>query len=350
MKLIDEAIIQVQAGKGGAGLSHFRREALVQYGGPDGGNGGHGGSVIIRATRNKRTLLDFAFEPIWKAQDGERGGTSSCSGKAGEDRIIEVPIGTQVFKLEHESLSIQTAKDSEKELIVDLVEDASELTLANGGRGGKGNEFFKSATRRAPEHAQPGESGDAGYFMLSLKLMADVGLLGFPNAGKSTLISRISAAKPKIADYPFTTLEPNLGVVKAKGNFTFVVADIPGLIPGASSGKGLGIQFLKHVERTSILAHLIDVNGVDENGEPQDIFEAFSAINEELASYDEMMSKKKQVVVLTKIDAVSKDERAPITKIQKKFEKMGYKCFVISSVSGEGLEVLVEELASSIKE
>ena len=247
MQFLDEAIISIKAGHGGAGRTHFRREKFIPEGGPSGGDGGHGGSVYLVADTSKQTLLDFKFQPQWKAENGVMGGTSNKTGKSGEDIIVKVPPGTEVY-------NVDTG-----ELIVDLTETEKPFCLARGGRGGKGNTFFKSATNRAPEHSQPGEPGDAGNFKLILKLIAHVGLIGLPNAGKSTLISTISSAKPKIADYPFTTLVPNLGVVQGSFGGSFVVADIPGLIPGASDGKGLGISFLKHIERTKILAHLIEL-------------------------------------------------------------------------------------------
>lgn len=253
MKFIDEATIFVEAGHGGSGIKSFYREKFVPLGGPDGGNGGRGGSVVLVATSNLTTLLDFHFQPRWKATDGLKGQGSRKDGRAGDDLIIQVPVGTQVYK----SAGFDEKKEPILgELVCDFDQDGATLTLAQGGRGGKGNSFFKSPTNRAPEHFQPGEEGGIGEYVLSLKLVADVGLVGLPNAGKSTLISRISAARPKIADYPFTTLTPNLGVVQAKGGKSFVVADIPGLIPGAHQGKGLGIKFLKHVERTKVIAHL----------------------------------------------------------------------------------------------
>lgn len=332
MRFIDEAIISVQAGKGGAGSRHFRREKFIPLGGPDGGNGGKGGSVILRADRNSHTLLDFKFRPLWKAEDGLGGDGARKDGRAGEDLIILVPVGTQVLIANTDTV------------IADLDEDAKEFVLAKGGRGGKGNTFFKSATNQAPEYAQPGEVGEEGEYMLSLKLVADVGLIGFPNAGKSTLISRISAAKPKIADYPFTTLSPNLGVAAAKGGRAFVVADIPGLIPGAHLGKGLGIQFLKHVERTRILAHLIDPNQVSEDGTPIPPLESFDLINKELSAFSDVLATKQQLVVLSKADTIT--EPNIIEDAKAAFESAGHRCLVISSATGQGIPELVEVLAS----
>lgn len=334
MRFVDEATIEIHAGKGGAGAVHFRREKFIPEGGPDGGDGGAGGSVILVADRSVHTLLDFHFQPRWQAENGEKGGGSGKSGKSGEDLIIKVPLGTEVYNT------------SDNVLVADLRNAEDTFIIAKGGRGGKGNEFFKSATNRAPRHAQPGEAGEEGEFRLSLKLVADVGLIGFPNAGKSTLISRISAARPKIADYPFTTLVPNLGVARARGGQTIVVADIPGLIPGAHEGKGLGIQFLKHIERTKMLAHLIDPLQTDENGELIPPEKSFDLINHELESFSEALTKKQQIVVLTKADAMTdKDELAGI---KKSFESKGLQCFVISSVTGEGLDELLTHLANVV--
>lgn len=337
MKFIDEAVIEVQAGKGGAGSRHFRREAYVPLGGPDGGDGGNGGSVVLKADRNRQTLLDFRFQPKWKADDGDAGSGSNRTGRSAEDLVIHVPIGTQIFD------------DENGELLIDLEEDGQEYVVAKGGRGGRGNTFFKTPTHQAPEHAQPGEPGGECRCRLSLKLVADVGLIGFPNAGKSTLISRISSAKPKIADYPFTTLTPNLGVVAGKGTFSFTVADIPGLIPGASEGKGLGIKFLKHIERTKVLAHLIDLAAYDEEGNSQDPILAFDQINTELREFSSELANKPQLVILTKTDAVP--DKASIDEVIATFKKREITAIAISSVSGDGIEVLkdrFQELLRSI--
>jgi GTP-binding protein len=339
MKFIDEAVIEVKAGKGGAGARHFRREKFVPLGGPDGGNGGRGGSVILRADPNVHTLLDFKFQAVWEALGGDAGGGSRKDGKAGDDIVIKLPVGTQVFKYNAET-------QEARELVVDLDAADRDVVLAKGGRGGKGNSFFKTSTNQAPEYAQPGEEGEAGSYMLSLKLVADVGLVGFPNAGKSTLISRISAARPKIADYPFTTLVPNLGVVQAKGGRSFVVADIPGLIPGASEGKGLGIRFLKHVERTKIIAHLVNLTQLTEDGEEANLEELFDCINAELKSFSEELAAREQIVVLTKSDSVSSPERLEF--FRKRFKERGYDVMVISSVVGTGIDELIERIAKSV--
>ena len=331
MKFIDEATIEVFAGHGGAGCRSFRREKCVPFGGPNGGNGGHGGSVIVVADKNKHTLLDFSFQPMWQAKNGSPGQGTNKDGKAGEDLRISVPIGTQLINADSD------------EFLTDLTQDGQEYLLARGGRGGKGNTFFKSATNQVPEHAQPGEDGEHGKVRLSLKLVADVGIIGFPNAGKSTLISRISAAKPKVADYPFTTLVPNLGVVQASGGRSFVVADIPGIIEGAHEGKGLGTRFLKHVERTRILAHLIDLNQFDDDGQPISPITAFDIINRELSRFSAELADKPQIVVITKIDTIS--DPTVLEKAFKEFQERGLEVFAISSVSGKGIPELVELFA-----
>ncbi len=321
MKFLDEATIFVKAGKGGAGLSHFRREKFIPLGGPDGGDGGKGGSVILKVDTGKLTLLDLKYQPRWIAENGEKGGTSNKTGRDGEDLVIPLPQGTQVFK--------------DGELICDLDTPTSEFILAKGGRGGKGNNFFKSPTNRAPEHAQPGEEGEEGTFDLSLKLVAHVGLIGLPNAGKSTLISRLTAAKPKIADYPFTTLTPNLGVVSLSEGKSFVIADIPGLIPGASEGKGLGIQFLKHVERTKVLAHLVDVHDIVSDIEAGAPRKTLEAIEYELAQFSHELSLRPKITVVTKIDSAPEDfDKDSVARA------LGGGVFFISSVTGVGLSEL----------
>lgn len=337
MKFVDEATITVHAGKGGAGSRSFRREKFIPLGGPDGGNGGHGGSVILKADPGLHTLLDFKFKPQWKADDGEAGAGSLRDGKAGADLIIKVPVGTQIFRVEDPD-----------ELVADIDSVDAEFVLARGGRGGKGNNYFKSATNQAPEHFQPGEEGDSGEYLFSLKLVADVGLLGLPNAGKSTLISRISAAKPKIADYPFTTLVPNLGVVYVRAGESFVVADIPGLIPGASEGKGLGIRFLKHVERTKVLVHLVDLMQFDEAGGLANPVDSFLSINKELSLFSEELGEKKQIVALTKVDAVTDKER--LKEIEDEFSRLGFPPLIISSISGEGVDRLIQVISKLLKE
>ncbi len=334
MKFIDEATITVKAGHGGAGCRSFRREKFIPFGGPDGGDGGDGGSVILIADPNVHTLLDFRFQPLWEAQDGAPGQGSQRSGKDGEDLLIKLPLGTQVFD------------QANSELVCDLVEPEKHIVLSKGGMGGKGNTFFKSATNQVPEHTQPGREGGSGSYLLSLKLVADVGLIGFPNAGKSTLISRISAARPKIADYPFTTLTPNLGVVRPKSGRSFVVADIPGLIPGAHEGKGLGIKFLKHVERTKVLVHLIDPSMVASNGEPIDPLDAYHQINAELNAFADDLAQRPQIVAIAKIDLFADDAEAQ--RLLDIFRGQNIECCAISSATGKGLGELVEMMAKHI--
>jgi GTP-binding protein len=328
---IDRVKIYVKGGHGGQGCVSFRREAYVPRGGPDGGDGGKGGDVVIRADKQLGTLIDLKYQQNYWAEHGEQGRGKQQTGADGKDIVIRVPVGTLV--LEHET----------REPIVDLDEDGREFVLAKGGRGGKGNAFFKSATNQAPRFAQPGEPGEEYTLFLELKLLADVGLVGFPNAGKSTLISRISAAKPKIADYPFTTLTPVLGVVKPEGRKSFVVADIPGLIENAHKGAGLGFEFLRHVERTSILLHLVDVSGMV----PGDPVENFRKINKELKLYSPELLKKYMAVAGTKIDAAIPDE---LEKLEMHCRQEGYEFFPISAVTGKGLDALMNFLADRVEE
>ena len=286
MKLIDEATITVQSGKGGSGCVSFRREKFVPKGGPDGGDGGRGGDVILRVSPRKRTLQQFRYKRHFQAQNGAPGLGSNKTGKAGEPIVIEIPPGTLV-------------RDAETgELIKDFVNPGDVLVIAVGGRGGQGNTRFKSSTHRTPRFAQPGEPGNTLTLHLDLKLLADVGIIGLPNAGKSTLIRAMTSARPKIGDYPFTTLIPNLGVVETGWAEPFVVADIPGLIEGAHEGAGLGIRFLKHVERTRILVHLIDVLGVSR----ETPLAGYEAVNRELSSYSQALAAKPQIVALNKLD------------------------------------------------
>lgn len=327
MKFIDEVKIIVASGKGGPGAVSFRREAMTPRGGPDGGDGGKGGDLILRVDRNLNSLVDYRPNKRYGAQNGTPGSGANMSGPNGQDLILPVPPGTMVRSLEGE-------------ILVDLT-DISEFTLLKGGRGGKGNTFFKTSVNQAPERAQPGEPGTEMEVFLELKLIADVGIIGLPNAGKSTLISRISAAKPKIADYPFTTLTPNLGVVKAAEFKSFVVADIPGLIRGAHQGAGLGIQFLKHIERTRLFVHLLDVNS-------QDIAQDYLDINNELKMYDQAnrdkegffpLSKRPQLVAFSKIETLPNDE---ILNLSRKFSKTtGVEPFLISAVTGKGIDKLI---------
>ena len=286
MKFIDEATVTVQSGNGGRGCVSFRREKFIPLGGPDGGDGGDGGSVIFVASLRKRTLYHFRYQKVFKAQNGGYGQGKQKTGKKGDNIVIEIPPGTLVTDV------------GTQEVIKDFVEPGDTLVIAKGGRGGQGNLRFKTSTNRAPRFAQPGESGQTLILNLELKLLADVGIVGLPNAGKSTLISVISSAKPKIAEYPFTTITPNLGVVKPGQGEPFVVADIPGLIEGAHTGIGLGIQFLKHIERTRILVHLIDAAAID----PAAPLHAYDIINTELLKYSQLLAEKPQIVVLNKLD------------------------------------------------
>ena len=284
---VDEVDIHVQAGSGGGGCLSFRREKFVPRGGPDGGDGGSGGSVYIVATPTKNTLVDFRFHPEFKARRGQHGQGSNRTGQTSDDLEIGVPIGTLVFEKD---------PDGDLRLLGDLAEEGQRILVAKGGRGGRGNARFVSSTNRAPRRTEPGEDGEEKLLRLQLKLIADVGLIGFPNAGKSTLISRISAARPKIADYPFTTLVPNLGVVRLSDDRSFVVADVPGLIEGAHEGHGLGHQFLKHVERTAVLVHVVDVSGASGRDPVADL----DTVRRELGLFDMALLEKPQLVAAIK--------------------------------------------------
>jgi GTP-binding protein len=328
---IDRVKINVKAGHGGRGCVSFRREAYVPRGGPDGGDGGKGGDIIIRADSQLGTLIDLRYQQNYFAKNGEQGRGKQQSGADADNIVIRVPVGTLVYDVETHGL------------IIDLDADGMEFTAAKSGRGGKGNAFFKTATHQAPRFAQPGEEGEELTLFLELKLLADVGLVGFPNAGKSTLISRISAAKPKIADYPFTTLTPVLGVVKPEGRKSFVVADIPGLIENAHKGAGLGFEFLRHVERTSILLHMVDVSGMV----PGDPVENFKKINTELELYSKELMSKYMAVAATKLDAADHEK---LETLERHCRETGYRFFPISAVTGEGLETLVNFLANAVEE
>lgn len=327
---VDEADIHVKAGDGGRGALSFRREKFVPRGGPDGGDGGSGGSVYLVADPHRNTLVHFRFNPEFAAQRGGHGEGSNRHGRNGRDLEVPVPVGTTVQALD--------ADTGEPVLVADLTEVGQRVRVAKGGRGGLGNAHFATSTNRAPRKVQPGEPGDELSLRLTLKLLADVGLVGFPNAGKSTLISRISAAKPKVANYPFTTLTPHLGVVSLSDDRSFVVADVPGLIEGAHEGHGLGHQFLRHIERTKVLAHLVDVSS--ESG--RDPVEDFETIRRELELYDPSMLAKPQVVVATKLDAVDEPDR--IKTLQTRAKDLSLPFFKISAASGEGLPALLEAL------
>ena len=325
---VDEVDIRVTSGHGGAGALSFRREKFVPRGGPDGGDGGHGGSVYIVATPGKNTLVDFRFHPEFEARRGSHGQGSNKTGQTSDDLEIQVPIGTLVFEKDPESHDLR--------LLADLAEAGQKLLVAKGGRGGRGNAQFVSSTNRAPRRVEPGEPGEERFLRLQLKLLADVGLVGYPNAGKSTLIARISAARPKIADYPFTTLTPNLGVVTLSGDRSFVVADVPGLIEGAHSGHGLGHRFLRHIERTKVIIHLVDVSGAS----GRDPIEDFDTIVEELRRFDAKVAAKPQIVVANKIDALDDPSRAE--RLEQHVKKLGMPFHRISGATGEGIDRLLE--------
>jgi GTPase len=319
---IDSAKIFVKSGKGGNGIIHWRREKYVPKGGPDGGNGGNGGDVVFRANKQINTLLDFRYKRKFEAKNGNPGEGANCEGRSAEDIVVNVPCGTIVRN-----------RDT-GDVMADLTEHDQTVVIAHGGRGGKGNWVFKSSTNQAPRVCTPGTPGEEFFLELELKLLADIGLVGYPNAGKSTLISVISAAKPKIANYPFTTLAPQLGMVYYKEGKSFVVADIPGLIEGAHEGKGLGIQFLKHIERTKALVYLIDCTS-------ETIKEDYKVLFNELKSFNPDLPKKKTIVVLTKLDIADDDVRKAVKKI--KFPK-GTPVFHISAVTGEGIDDLKEAM------
>ena len=326
---IDYAVIEVEAGKGGDGAVAFRREKFVPKGGPSGGNGGRGGSIILEAHHNLNTLLDFRYKKKYKADNGDAGGTSRKDGKKGEDIIIKVPVGTII-------------KDfNTGEILFDLDKDKKQITLAKGGKGGKGNSNFATPTNRTPRYAEPGKPAEHNKIILELKLIADVGLVGFPNAGKSTLISKVSAARPKIADYPFTTLEPNLGIVNYKEYKSFTMADIPGIIEGAHTGTGLGHKFLRHIERTRILLVMIEVTSENCN-------EDFNVILSELKNYSTRLTNKKIIVSFSKADLVDEES---IKKISKhKFDGVNKEPLVFSSVTGYGIKKLLDLLWKTLEE
>lgn len=329
---IDRVKIRITAGHGGNGVTAFRREKFVARGGPSGGDGGKGGDIWLEADENLNTLLHLRYNPEHKAGRGMHGEGSNKYGKDGEDKIIHVPIGTQVYDQETNGL------------LYDFTENGQQFLAAKGGRGGFGNTHFKSSTNQAPRYHQEGSEGEHHEFQLELKLIADVGLVGFPNAGKSTLISVISAAKPKIADYPFTTLEPNLGVVNISDYKTFVVADVPGLIEGASQGLGLGDQFLRHLERTKMLLHLVDVSSI----EGRDPVEDYEIINRELANYDENLAKRPQMVVATKLDSLDEPER--LESLRQMAKADGKDFFEISAVTNQGTKELVFAVSRKLDE
>src|SRR6266481_4375360 len=326
---IDEATIRVKAGDGGNGCLAFRREKYVPRGGPSGGDGGKGGDVIMESSERHNTLVHFRFNPEYKAQRGRHGEGSNKTGREGEDVLLKVPVGTIVYD------------DNTGEKVFDFTGPDQRIVIARGGRGGRGNARFATSVHQAPREHEAGRPGEEHTYRLELKLLADVGLVGFPNAGKSTLISRISAAHPKIADYPFTTLEPNLGVVTS-GDQNFVVADIPGLIEGAHEGHGLGIQFLRHIERTRLLAHLVGVS--ESTG--RDPVHDFEVVMGELASFSESLVQKPMIVIATKLDAAQDPQR--IASLERLATQRGLPFFKISSVTGEGIETLKRAMADAV--
>lgn len=334
--LYDHTKIYVKAGDGGNGSAHFRREKFAPYGGPDGGDGGRGGSVYFEATTNLNTLIDYRYKHHFKAGNGEPGIRQKMHGAKGDDVLLKVPCGTIIRDA------------ATNEVLADLIEPGQRLMVARGGRGGLGNTHFATATHQAPKEAQKGEPGEEHWITLELRLIADVGLVGYPNAGKSTLLSVVTAARPKIADYPFTTLTPNLGVVdvgdvRGGDGFGFVLADIPGLIEGAAQGVGLGHEFLRHVQRTRLLIHMLDGSALD-----RDPWQDFLTINKELREYDERLASRPQVVVLNKIDLPEARELWPALK--EKAEAAGYTTFAISAAARQGTEELMQYAARRLRE
>ncbi|HLC15189.1 MAG TPA: GTPase ObgE [Thermodesulfovibrionia bacterium] len=332
MHFVDFVTINVKAGDGGRGCVSLHREKYIPKGGPDGGDGGRGGDVIIKAASDLNTLLDFKYHPFNKAEQGSMGGGNNRHGRNGHDLALRVPVGTII-------------RDADTgEVLADLVADGQEVVAAKGGRGGLGNAHFATPTRQTPRFAQPGTPGEAKRLQLELKLLADVGLVGLPNAGKSTLISVASKSRPKIADYPFTTLVPNLGVVKFEDMKSFCVADIPGLIEGAHSGSGLGFQFLRHIERTSVLAHLVDVSDTDQQEDPVNNFET---IMQELALFDARLAQKPLLVVGTKLD-ISGD-KLNLNRLARYCEAKRLPFFAISAVTGQGVKELIAALLKEVE-
>lgn len=331
MDFIDESKIYVKAGDGGNGCCSFRREKYVPRGGPDGGDGGKGGDVIIEASPHIHTLLDQRYHPHYKAQRGQHGKGKNCTGRSGRDRIIRVPVGTVVRNPET------------GEMVADLVREGQSAVLARGGPGGRGNARFATPTMQAPRYCETGRPGEEREYILDLKLLADVGLVGFPNAGKSTFISRVSSARPKIADYPFTTLTPNLGMVRWKGS-DFVMADIPGIIEGAHEGIGLGLRFLRHIERTRVIVYVIDLSPLSE----RDPLEEFTILKRELEEYSPELVTRKGLVVLNKCDIPGTKERAKdaVAFVNDK----GYPCFIASALTGEGIDAVLDEIIEDLDE
>ena len=334
MKFIDEAKILVAAGDGGNGIASFRRDKYEPEGGPDGGDGGHGGSVHFVADRNINTLIDYRYVRRYRAQRGQNGGSSDCYGKCGKDLTLRVPVGTVI------------ADVNSNEILADLDVDGKKLLLARGGRGGLGNIHFKSSVNRTPRQCTRGEAGEQRELRLELRLLADVGLLGLPNAGKSTFLRAVSAARPKVADYPFTTLHPHLGVVRTNPEQSLVIADIPGLIEGAADGAGLGIRFLKHLARTRLLLHIIDLVPPDPDADP--VRDALTVVRE-LGKYDPDLAGKPRWLVFNKLDLIPEDEREQrIADFLQAADMAGSTCFRISAISGEGCRALTRKLQQAL--
>ena len=329
---VDKAEIYIKAGKGGDGIVSFRREKYVPEGGPNGGDGGKGGDIVVEASSGLRTLMDFRYKNKYLAENGENGAQKNSFGKKGQDLVIKLPVGTVIFD-----------RKSGK-VIADLRNDKDRIVIARGGKGGRGNTHFKSSIRRTPDFAEQGFYGEERDIILELKMIADVGLLGFPNVGKSTLLSQVSKAKPKIANYHFTTLFPNLGVVEAVKGKSFVLADIPGLIEGASEGIGLGHDFLRHVERTKLLLHVLDASGI----EGRDPIEDFETINAELKSYSERLSLRRQIVALNKADLIFDDEQ--LKRIEDYMKEHGIEYHIISAATGQNVEELMRVITHALDE
>jgi len=335
MKFVDEAIVNVKAGKGGNGAATFRREKYIEFGGPDGGDGGDGGDVVMCGDVNSNTLADFRFVRHYKAENGRGGARRKMTGRGGEDKIIPIPLGTQIFD------------EDTNELIGDIVKDGQRVIVAKGGEHGIGNVHYKSSTNRAPRQFTPGKEGEERSLRLELKVLADVGLLGLPNAGKSTFIRSVSAAKPKVADYPFTTLHPNLGVVSVEEHRSFVIADIPGIIEGAAEGAGLGITFLKHISRTRLLLHIVDTVPLDHQSDP---VESIQVIENELDKYGQDLSNYARWLVLNKIDLIPVDEQQAYC--DDIIERLNWKgpVYRISALNKQGTQALCFDIMKHIEE
>jgi GTP-binding protein len=328
---VDEVRIFVKAGRGGDGACSFRREKYVPHGGPDGGDGGHGGNVVMTASRHLSTLLDLRYQQQYQAKPGEAGGGSNCHGRTAADIVIRVPVGTTVID------------EATGAVVADLIADGESCVVARAGKAGRGNSHFATSTNRVPTRCEPGGRGEERWLRVELKLLADVGLVGFPNVGKSTLIAAISAARPKIADYPFTTLVPNLGVVSWGEDHSYVVADIPGLIEGAHEGKGLGFQFLRHIERTSFLLHLVDISEFA----PEDPVQSYRTLRRELETYDPGLTERPFAVVGTKSDVKGDGQHLARLKAYCRRRRLDF--FPISAVTGEGVEVLVRFVGQRVE-